>query len=30
VATRFDKRAYVYNGTIEVATIRIWLRDLST
>jgi hypothetical protein len=22
--TRFDKRDYVYNATIEVATIRIW------
>jgi transposase len=29
VATRFDKRDYVYNGTVEVATILIWLRDLT-
>lgn len=29
VATRYDKRDYVYNGTIEVASIRIWLRDLT-
>ena len=27
VATRHDKRAYVYAGTIDVASIRIWLRD---
>jgi len=27
VATRYDKREFVYNGTIDVATIRIWLRD---
>jgi transposase len=27
VATRYDKREYVYAGTIDVATIRIWLRD---
>lgn len=26
VATRYDKRDYVYRGTIDVATIRIWLR----
>jgi transposase len=29
VATRYDKRDYIYNGTIEVASIRIWLRDLT-
>jgi transposase len=29
VATRFDKRDYIYNGTIEVATIRIRLRSLT-
>jgi transposase len=29
VATRFDKRDYIYNGTIELASIRIWLRDLA-
>jgi transposase len=27
VATRYDKREYVYRGTIDVASIRIWLRD---
>jgi transposase len=27
VATRFDKRDYVFRGTIDVAAIRIWLRD---
>jgi transposase len=27
VATRYDKRDFVYKGTIDVASIRIWLRD---
>jgi transposase len=27
VATRYDKREYVYQGTIDVATIMLWLRD---
>jgi hypothetical protein len=27
VATRFDKRDFVYRGTVDVAVIRIWLRD---
>ncbi len=27
VATRFDKRAYTLAGTVDVASIRIWLRD---
>jgi transposase len=27
VATRYDKREYVYAGTIDIASIRIWLRD---
>ena len=27
VTTRFDKRDYVWRGTIDVASIRIWLRD---
>lgn len=27
VATRYDKREYVYQGTVDVASIRIWLRD---
>ncbi|AZM58143.1 IS5 family transposase [Streptomyces sp. WAC 01529] len=26
VATRFDKRAYVFHGTVTVASIRLWLR----
>jgi len=27
VATRYDKRDFVFRGTIDVASIRIWLRD---
>lgn len=27
VATRYDKRDYIYRGTLTIATIRIWLRD---
>jgi transposase len=27
VATRYDKRAYIFAGTVDVASIRIWLRD---
>ena len=27
VATRYDKRECIYQGTIDVASIRIWLRD---
>ena len=27
VATRYDKRDFVYRGTIDIAAIRIWLRD---
>jgi transposase len=27
IATRYDKRDYVWRGTIDVASIRIWLRD---
>lgn len=27
VATRCDKRDFVYRGGVDVATIRIWLRD---
>lgn len=30
VATRYDKRDFVYRGTIDVASIRIWLRDPRT
>lgn len=29
VAMRTDKREFVYNGTLDVASIRIWLRHLS-
>jgi transposase len=27
VATRYDKRDFVFRGTIDVASIRVWLRD---
>jgi len=27
VATRDDTRAYIFTGTVDVASIRIWLRD---
>jgi transposase len=27
VATRYDKREIIYQGTIDLASIRIWLRD---
>jgi transposase len=27
VATRYDKRQRVYQGTVDIASIRIWLRD---
>ena len=27
VATRFDKRDFIWRGTVDVASIRIWLRD---
>jgi hypothetical protein len=26
VATRYDKRDFVWRGTVDVASIRIWLR----
>ena len=29
VATRYDKRQYMYYATVDVATIKIWLRDLA-
>jgi transposase len=29
VATRYDKRDFAYRGTVDVAAIRIWLRDLT-
>lgn len=30
VATRYDKRQRIYQGTIDVASIRTWLRDSVT
>ncbi|MEE4420538.1 IS5 family transposase [Streptomyces bugieae] len=27
VATRFDKRAYIFHGTVTVAALRLWLRS---
>jgi transposase len=27
VATRYDKRRVIYQGTVQVAAIRVWLRD---
>jgi transposase len=27
VATRYDKRDYMFRGTVDVASIKIWLRD---
>ncbi len=27
VATRYDKRELIYQGTIDVASMRVWLRD---
>ena len=27
VATRYGKRDYMYQATVDVASIRIWLRD---
>lgn len=29
VATRYDKREYIFGGTVDVASIRIWLREPS-
>jgi hypothetical protein len=29
VATRDDKRVYMFRGTVDVASIKIWLRDPS-
>lgn len=26
-ATRYDKRGQIYQGTVDIAWIRIWLRD---
>jgi transposase len=27
VATRYDKREQIYQGIVDVTSIRIWLRD---
>lgn len=27
IATRYDKRDYIFNGTLTIAAIMIWLRD---
>jgi len=27
VVTRYDKRDFMYRGTVDIASIRIWLRD---
>ena len=27
VATRYDKREVIYQGNVDLASIRIWLRD---
>jgi transposase len=27
IATRYDKREYMYQGTVDLASVRIWLRD---
>jgi hypothetical protein len=29
VATRYDKRRYMYQATVDIATMKIWLRDLT-
>jgi hypothetical protein len=29
VATRYDKRGYMYQATIDVTSIRVWLPDPS-
>lgn len=29
VATRYDKRAYIFHGTVAVVAIRLWLRSLA-
>lgn len=29
VVTRYDKRAYIFHGTVTVAAIPLWLRSLS-
>jgi hypothetical protein len=27
-ATRYDKRGYMYQATLDVTSIRVWVRDL--
>jgi transposase len=27
IATRYDKRGFMYQGTVDLASIQIWLRD---
>ena len=29
VATRYNKREFMYQVTVDVATMKIWLRDLA-
>jgi transposase len=29
VATRYDKRRYMYQAALDIATMKIWLRDLT-
>jgi transposase len=29
LATRYDKRDYMYQATVDVVTMKIWLRDLT-
>ena len=29
VATRYDKREYMFQATVDIATMKIWLRDLT-
>jgi transposase len=29
VATRYDKREFMYQATVDAATMKIWLRDLA-
>jgi transposase len=29
LATRYDKRAFMYEATVDIVTIKIWLRDLT-
>lgn len=29
MATRYDKRDFMYQATVDIATMKIWLRDLA-